>query len=225
MIITGTQASTPAAAQPNSHPFRSATRSDARSPAESGKVTISAEAFQMAATHEGQAADAASPYRLSGSAALVSSLAPTVYKMPEALVREMEVRAKEESLRREISSQYASEHRYQTVGQVLVDGKFFAEVDDAGGYGSAGTIPGLSEATLDPRARLEEIARAAQDFGKVEIRYTDFVPGTGGWGGPGAPESMLPAFTARDIREIFAEAIAANKQLRSTLPPSKPDAF
>ena len=224
MIITGPQAFTPAAAQPNSHPFRSAARVDARPPAESSEVSISAQALQMSASPEGRAADAASPYRLGGSAVPVSSLAPTVYKMPEVLVREMEVRTKEEALRQEISSRYASEHRYQTVGQVLVDGKFFAEVDDAGGYGSAGTIPGLSEATLDPRARLEEIARAAKDFGKVEIRYTDFVPGTGGWGGPAAPESMLPAFTARDIREIFAEAIASGKQLRSTSPPSRPDA-
>jgi hypothetical protein len=37
----------------------------------------------------------------------------------------------------------------------------------------------------------------------------------GGWSGPGAPESILPPFTARDIHEIFAEAIAGYKNSRS----------
>lgn len=223
MMITAIQASTFAAAKLKSFAPQTAAKLDTRPVEDSTKVTISSEALQTAADSEGQSDEVASPYRLTGIATLVSSLNPFVYKMPEALIKEMEVRAKEETVRNEISFEYAYEHRYQTIGQVLVDGKFFAEVNDAGGYGAIqNTIPGLSEAPLNPRERVEEIARAVKDKGNVEIRYSDFVPGLGGWGGPGAPESMLPPFTARDIREIFAEAIAGAERLRSTsLPPSK----
>jgi hypothetical protein len=92
----------------------------------------------------------------------------------------MEVRAKEEAVRSEINLQYAYGHRYQTVGQILVDGKFFAEVNEAGGYGSIQNhVPGLSEGQLSPRERVEEIARAVKGKGNVEIRYSDFVPGLG----------------------------------------------
>lgn len=223
MIITASQASTPATAKLNSHAYQMAAKLDTRPVAKSTNVTISPEALQKAADSEGQTDEVASAYRLTGPAILVSSLHPSVYKMPEALIKEMEVRAKEEAVRLEISSQYASEHQYQTVGQVLVDGKFFAEVNDAGGYGAIqNSISGLSEAPLNPRERVEEIARAVKDMGKVEIRYSDFVPGLGGWEGPGAPESMLPPFTARSIHEIFAEAIEAAERLRSaSLPPSE----
>lgn len=56
----------------------------------------------------------------------------------------------------------------------------------------------------------------------LEIRYSDFVPGLGGHGGSAAPESLLPAFTARNIHEIFAEAIGEAKRLRSaSLPQSE----
>lgn len=89
----------------------------------------------------------------------------------------MEVRGKEEAARNQISSQYARDHQYQTVGQVLVNGKLFAEVNDAGGYASVkNSIPGLSDAALNPQERLEEIAQALKGQGKVEIRYANFEP-------------------------------------------------
>jgi hypothetical protein len=141
--------------------------------------------------------------------------------MPEALINEMKVRANEQATRNAANSQYAHEHQYQTVGQILVDGKLFAEVNDAGGYGSIqNSISGLSERPLNPEERLKEIAQAVKDKENVEIRYSNFVPGLGRKGGSAAPESMLLAFTARNIHEIFAEAIENAKLLRSTSPPS-----
>lgn len=211
MIIRGTQALPPAALRQNTHAPKTVGAPE-RPAADADQVSISYEAAQHAATSAGQAGNTQERYRLSGAPTLLASLNLVTYKMPEALVKEMEVRAKEEAVRADINAQYSREHRYQTAGQVLVDGKFYAEVDEAGGFGFIrNALSGLSEAPLDPRARLEEIARAAQGMGKVEIRYADFLPGLGGGGGPAAPESMLPAFTARDIRDIFAEAIAAAK--------------
>lgn len=224
MIIRGTQVSFPAAARPDSHASRLPAGPNAKPAEESGKVAFSLAAIRTAAGSDAPSGDAAELYRLTGPATPLSSLRAGVYKMPEALTQELAVRAKEEAARQEISTRYAFEHRYRTVGQVLVDGKFFAEVNEAGGYGfEGGALSGLSEAPLDPRARVEEIARAAKGMGQVEVRYADFVPGLGGWGGPAAPESMLPSFTARDIRDIFAEAIAANKR-QASAPPAAPDA-
>lgn len=225
MIITAAQASTLAtAAKLKSSTFEIAEKLETTPAEGSTKVTISSASLQKAAESEGQTDEGAGPYRLTGPATLVSLLHPVAYKMPESLVQEMEVRAKEEAARNEINSQYASQHRYQPIGQVLVDGKLYAEVDDAGGFGSVDTIPGLSGASLSPRERVEEIAGALKDKGNVEIRYSDFVPGLGGSGGPGAPESMLPHFTARNIHEIFAEAMEAAKRLRSTSLPSSDSA-
>lgn len=221
MMISGTQATTlAAAAKLSSTAPQAAADSDKRQAGDSTKVTISSEALQQASVAGAQTDELASPYRLTGPATLVSSLNPVVYQMPENLIKEMEVRAKEEAARNAVSAQYASEHVYQTVGQVLVNGQLFAEVNDAGGYGSVkNSIPGLSEAPLNPQQRLEEIAQAVKGQGKVEIRTSDFLPGLGGGGGPGAPESMLPAFTARSMHEIFAEAMEAAGRLRSgTLP-------
>jgi len=206
MIIRGAQASIFPAVRPAPHTSHPAGQADGASARDADKVTISSEAMRKTADGDDN------PYRLSGAATLLASKNLDVYKMPDALVKEMAVRASEEATREAISAQYASDHRYQTVGQVFVNGEIYAEVDDAGGYGfQKYALSGLSKASLDPRARLEEIARAAQDMGTVEVRYTDFAPGIGGWGGPTAPESMLPAFTARDIRDIFAEAVAAAK--------------
>jgi len=203
MIIHSAVAPVLQAGKPIPHTSHPAAQPDAAAAPDTDKVTISSEARR-------QAADG--PYRLSGGATLLASQDIVVYKMPDALVKEMAVRASEEATRQEISAQYASDNRYQTVGQVFVNGEVYAEVDDAGGYGfQKNALSGLSEAPLDPRARLEEIARAAQGMGTVEVRTTNFAPGIGGWGGPGAPESMLPAFTARDLRDIFAEAVAAAK--------------
>ncbi len=219
MIVRGTQALPPAAFRQNTHAPKTVEAPDGPAPADADQVSISYEAAHQAATGAGQADEAQERYRVSGAPTLLASLNLVTYKMPEALVKEMEVRAREEAVRADISAQYSREHRYQTVGQVLVDGKFYAKVDDAGGFGFiSNALSGLSEAPLDPHARLKEIARAAQGMGKVEIRYADFVPGLGSGGGPGAPESMLPAFTARDIRDIFAEAIAA---ARSQAPAPK----
>ena len=223
MIIRGTQALSPAALRQNAPAPKTASAPGGTPAVDADKVSFSYEAVQKAAADATQADKPGSPYRVTGAVTPLSSLDAGVYRMPEALVKEMEVRAKEEALREGISAQYSREHRYQTVGQVLVDGKFYAEVDEAGGYGFIrNAVSGLSEAPLDPRARLEEIARAAQDMGKVELRYANFVPGLGGGAGPGAPEAMLPAFTAREIRDIFAEAIGANKHQARTSPRETP---
>ncbi|HZG21979.1 MAG TPA: hypothetical protein VE092_18355 [Herbaspirillum sp.] len=223
MEISGTRAPALAVAVPPSPAPQVAADSGTRQEEVSAKVTISSQALQKAGEEGVPTDEMASPYRLTGPATLVSSLHPFVYQMPEALIKEMAVRAKEEAARNEVSSQYAREHQYQTVGQVLVNGKLFAEVNDAGGYGFAkNSIPGLSQASLKPQERLEEIAQAAKGQGNVEIKYSDFVPGLGGSEGPGAPESVLPAFTARNIHEIFAAAIeAAERQRASTLPTSE----
>lgn len=223
MIISGTQASTQAPAKLSSPLPQTAADPDTTQVEDSAKVTISSRALQKASDAEGKTDELASPYRLTGPATLVSSLNPVVYQMPDALIKEMEVRGKEEAARNQISSQYARDHQYQTVGQVLVNGKLFAEVNDAGGYASVkNSIPGLSDATLNPQERLEEIAQALKGQGNVEIRYANFEPGLGGSGGPGAPESMLPSFTARNIHDIFAEAIEAAGRLRSaSLPTSE----
>lgn len=221
MMISGTQATALAASKLSSTAPKSASDPDTKQQGDSTKVTISSEALQKASVGEAQKDELASPYRLTGPATLLSSLAPVVYQMPENLIKEMEVRKQEEAARSAVNSQYASEHAYQTVGQVLVNGQLFAEVNDAGGYGSiTNSIPGLSEAPLNPQQRLEEIAQALKGQGKVEIRTSDFLPGLGGGGGPGAPESMLPAFTARSIHEIFAEAIEAAGRSRPGASPA-----
>lgn len=222
MMISGTQATTLAASKLSSTAPQAAADPDARQAGDSTKVTISSEALQKASVvGDARKDELASPYRLTGPATLVSSLDLAVYQMPENLIQEMEVRSKEEAARNALNSQYAREHAYQTVGQVLVNGQLVAEVNDAGGYGSIkNAIPGLSEAPLNSQQRLEEIAQALKGQGKVEIRTSDFLPGLGGGGGPGAPESMLPAFTARSIHEIFAEAIEAAGRSRPGASPA-----
>ncbi len=127
------------------------------------------------------------------------------FKIPDYLTEEMELRAKEESIREAINFQYSNEHQYKTVGQVYVDGKFYAEVDSGGGYGSIRTIPGLSQEDMSPQERMKEIASVLQSKGRVEVRHTDFGPGLGGWRGPAAPAQMLPAYTARSMHEIHQE--------------------
>ncbi|WP_343724780.1 hypothetical protein [Herbaspirillum huttiense] len=217
MMISGNQASAAIAAPQPSSGYQTTPEPKKEQETESSKVTISSAALEKATQSETQTDELASQYRLSGPATLVSALNPVVYKMPEALIREMEVRGKEEAVRNAMSVQYANEHQYQTIGQVLVDGKLFAEVNDAGGYGSIqNAIPGLSDSPLSPRERVEEIAQALKGKGKVEVRYADFVPGLGGWGGPGAPDTMLSPFTARSLHDIFAEAIQGAERMRSS---------
>jgi hypothetical protein len=204
---------------PQSHGTRAAAKQDLNTgPAEaSSKVMLSAEALHHAAEAAGQSGDATSPYRLTGSSFKVG--VSSAFAMPDALAKEMATRAEEEKLREEINARYAYEHQYKTVGQVLVDGKFFAEVNEAGGYGLVRNVSGLSESSLSPHERVEEIARALKGKGKVEIRYADFVPGLGGWSGPAAPESMLPPFTARSHDEIFQEALDLMARMRTEATP------
>ena len=193
-----------AAARPNYYGAQStAKQNEAAKQAEySSKVCLSPNGMRAAdaATHID---DAASSYRVTGPVMKLD--ASKGVKMPDALAKELATRMEEEKVREEINFRYAYEHQYKTVGQVLIDGKFFAEVDEAGGYGVLHQLRGLSESSLSPRERVEEIARAVKSRGKVEVRYSDFVPGIGGWSGPSAPESMLPPFTARSRQEIFHE--------------------
>jgi hypothetical protein len=215
-MLISSSASTIATAVPHSHGARAAARQQDSNPVsaeDSSKVTLSSEALQHAAAAAEQPGDTTSPYRLTGSSFKVGVSGG--FKMPDALEKEMAIRGEEEKLREEINARYAYEHQYKTVGQVLVDGKFFAEVNESGGYGLVHNMAGLSENSLSPRERVEEIARALNGKGKVEIRYSDFVPGLGGWSGPAAPESMLPPFTARSHQEIFQEALDMMARMRT----------
>ena len=139
----------------------------------------------------------------------------TAFQMPADLVQELARRTQEEQIREEINLRHAEANRYQTVGQVLVNGQLAAEVDEAGGYGLVQSLRGLSDGTLSPSDRLAEIARTLAGRGQVEIRRDHFVPGLGGWAGPAAPESALPAFTARSHDQIFAAALQAMEQQRA----------
>ena len=219
-MIISSSAITNASTLSHSYGTRAAAKPDVDTePAEgSSKVTLSSEALRRTAEAAEQPKDATSPYRLTGSSFKVG--VSSAFAMPEALAKEMAIRAEEEKLREEINARYAYEHQYKTAGQVLVNGEFFAEVNEAGGYGLVHNVSGLSESSLSPRERVEEIARALKGKGTVEIRYSNFVPGLGGWSGPAAPESMLPPFTARSQQEIFQEALDIMARMRSEALPS-----
>lgn len=133
----------------------------------------------------------------------------TGFKMLQALQQEMETRTKEEALREEINSKYADEHLYKTVAQVFVDGKLVAEVNEAGGYVLQNNLSGLNKQVLDPQGRTQDIARVLTGSGRVEIRTSNFEAGMGARMGPGAPDGLLPAFTARSYSEIFLAAVGA----------------
>lgn len=203
-----------AAARLNSRAAQPVARqNEPAAPAEhASKVSLSSDGMR-AADAAARTDAAASPYRVTGPVMKLDALKS--FKMPEALAKELATRNEEEKLREDINFRYAYEHQYKTVGQVLINGKFFAEVDEAGGYGMLQQLGGLSESSLSPRERVEEIARAVQGRGKVEVRLTDFVSGMGGWSGPSAPESMLPPFTARSRQEIFQEMQVLMADMRS----------
>ncbi|MBC7918753.1 MAG: hypothetical protein H7Y28_13170 [Rhodoferax sp.] len=176
------------------------------------QVSISDKALQLAADNTRE------QFRVTGP--VVQGNLKSAYKMPDALVQEMATREKEEKLREDINFRYAYEHQYKPVGQVLVDGKLVAEVDEGGGYGLAHSIRGLSQNDMDPKARVQEIARALQGKGKVEIKYSDFGPGFGGWSGPSAPESMLPKYTARSRQDIMREVMDTMGRMQAQSTPS-----
>jgi hypothetical protein len=165
------------------------------------------EDLQLATDAVAQSGDTRERFRITGP--VHSGNLVALRRMPDALVQEMATREKEEKLREEINFRYAYEHQYKPMGQVLVNGKLFAEVTDGGSYTLAHTMRGLNENDLSPKARVEEIARALKGKGQVEIRYSNLMPGFGGWSGPSAPESALPAFTARSRQEIMQEAMGA----------------
>ncbi|RZI39995.1 hypothetical protein EGT07_26235 [Herbaspirillum sp. HC18] len=216
MIITARDL-TLAAVKSNSYGLQTAAKQDetAKPVEESSKVSLSSDGLRAAADAATGTDGAASSYRVTGP--IMKFDVSKAVKIPDALAKELATRMEEEKVREEINFRYAYEHQYKTVGQVLIDGKFFAEVNEAGGYGSMQNVPGLSQNPLSPQERVEEIARAVKGRGKVEIRYSDFVPGLGGWCGPSAPESMLPPFTARSRQEIFHDM-----QYLMTHMPSEP---
>lgn len=125
-------------------------------------------------------------------------------KMTEGQVNELKLREQQELARQIVNFNYAKTHQYQTVGQVLVNGELVATVTDAGSVELTHAIPGLSKQPSSPTDKLAEIARAVNG----KIIYSGFLPTSGGWMGPGAPESMLPPLTARSMHEIFAQEIA-----------------
>lgn len=150
-----------------------------------------------------------SPFRVEGPVYTLKEMAEIkgvpllAYKMTDALVSELKLREQQEVAREIANFNYAKAHQYQPVGQVLVDGKVFATVYDAGSFEMAHALPSLSNTQLSPADRLAEIAKAVN--GKVIT--SDLLPTLGGWSGPGAPESMLPPLTARSLQEIMEEEI------------------
>lgn len=176
-------------------------------------VTISEEGLRLAAGAASQSDSTREQFRVTGP--LNQSPLVALYQMPDALVKEMATREQEEKQHEDINFRYAYEHQYQPVGQVLVNGKLFAEVNESGGYGLAHGLQGPNPNDMSPKARVEEIARALKGKGQVEIKYANFVPGFGGWSGPSAPESALPAFTARSREDIMQEAMDTMARLKS----------
>lgn len=151
-----------------------------------------------------------SPYRVEGPVYSVEDImkskgGPLVaVKMTEAQANEVKLREQQEVAREIVNFNYAKAHQYHPVGQVLVNGELVATVSDAGSVQSPHALPGLSSEDLSPADRLAEIARAVNG----EIIYSNFLPTMEGWEGAGAPESMLPPLTARNLIEIFQQEIA-----------------
>lgn len=197
----------------NSLAFPATPRAATKAEDAASKVSISEDARQANAMSGTAGADEPR-YRITDPGAVLNNL-QSAYKMPDELVREIDTRIREEALRNDLSLKYAYENRYETVGQILVDGTLFAEVNEGGGYGMPSALPGLTKEDLPAGERLKEIAGAAKGMGTIEIRYSNFVPGLGGWHGPSAPESILPPFSARDIHAIYDEALVEIKQMRA----------
>ncbi|WP_263773091.1 hypothetical protein [Propionivibrio soli] len=150
-------------------------------------------------------ADAENGYRLDGEAHSLMDYANAkgaLYKMTDAQVAEIKLREQQEQSRQAANLAYAQSHAYNTVGQVFVNGQLLASVDESGGYYLAHNIGGLSAADMSASERLAEIAKAVGG----EIRTSNFED-TGGWSGPGAPESSLPAITARSLQEILEQDV------------------
>lgn len=124
-------------------------------------------------------------------------------KMTEDQISESKLHDEQLQARTSINASYAEAHQYKPIGQVLVNGKLFATVYDSGAYGTAHQMGNLSDQGLSPTERLEEIAHAV----KGKIIYSDLLPDSGG-SGAGAPESMLPPVTARNLMDILIQDIA-----------------
>lgn len=159
-----------------------------------------------------------SPYRVEGPVYRFEDMVKSkggpliAVKMTDAQVNELKLREQQEIAREIVNFNYAKAHKYQPVGQVLVNGELVATVFDAGSVESPHAIPGLSDQPLSPSDRLAEIARAVNG----KIIYSNFLPTMNGWMGPGAPESMLPPLTARSMREIFDLEIAPAMEIKIT---------
>jgi hypothetical protein len=156
-----------------------------------------------------QASESAGGRKLEGGTMMGGENLKVAFKMSEAQIQEVARREIEERRNEALNLEYAYENRHATVGQVLVNGRLFAEVNDSGGYITESAIPGLNEQLSDPRQRIKEIASKLAGRGTVEIKYQDFAPGWDGWSGPSAPQSMLPVFTARSLQEIMQDLFSA----------------
>lgn len=154
-----------------------------------------------------QAIESPKGRKLEGGTMIGAGNLKPAFKMSEAQIQEVARRELEERRNEAINLEYAYEHQYKTVGQVLINGKLFAEVNESGGYTTESALSGLNEQVTDPRQRVKEIANKLAGQGTVEIKFKDFVPGWNGWSGPSAPQSMLPAFTARSLQEILQELL------------------
>jgi hypothetical protein len=178
-------------------------------------LTISEDARRRLLASESTGAASTGAYPVSGQVYRFSEMLKenggnlVAVKMSDEQIAESKLHDQQLAAREQANFSYAQAHRYQPVGQVFVKGKLVATVLDSGGYETASTIPGLSEAMLSPQQRLAEIARAV----KGNISYSDFAP-MAGWSGPAAPEAMLPPLTARSLMEIFEQDIAPQMERR-----------
>ena len=99
-------------------------REAATAPEGASQVSFSADGLRQAAEAARLPNPVSSRFRLDGTtgASLIRSPLTPAFKMPTDLVKEMAVRAEELTPRENTNARYASEYRYQTVGQVMRDG-------------------------------------------------------------------------------------------------------
>jgi hypothetical protein len=174
-------------------------------------ASISPEAYARLAAEKTNASGAhsESAYRVNGPVYTLEEIASSkggklaAYKMTDSQVNEIKLREEQEKAREAANFEYAKANQYQPAGQIIVEGKVFATVYDSGSFEISRALSGLSEDSLSPADRLAEIAKKV----KGEIITSDLLPTLGGWGGPSAPESMLPPLTARSLQEILMQDI------------------
>lgn len=175
----------------------------ATSISQEGRDRLAAEAAAAAGNDGGQGLRITGPvYSLKELSEQKGSQVVMV-KWTDAQIAEARLREQQDQQREQANAAYAWAHRDRPVGQVVADGKLVATVFDRGTFELPRNVANLSSASLDPNQRLAEIAAATHG----QIIHSNFLPTSGAWSGPGAPESELPPITARSMMEIFEQEI------------------